>query len=659
LDPACGSGAFLIKAYDKLKRLNQERIKRIIQKNKHNLSKEDFKKWEKEELPKIEEESVKKILTENVHGVDLNPESVELTKVNLWLRSIRKDTPLNKLENNIACGNSLISGTEDELKQYFGDDWKEKRPFGGFDVVIGNPPYIENRSIDPAEKEYLKDFYSTAVGQYDYLVPFIEKAASLLKDGGIFGFIVSNKFMATEFGIVLRKKLIYKLKLEQLIDVSHFRVFKEAAVYPIILIFKKSKPTDKDYVLVNTPEEDEFKKGIVRENRIPIRFFKQMPECILSTSLTEEKVNLIERIMKYPKINPKNIACGMAQTGFSKKIVQFDKIPQGQQKDYIPMLQGSDVDRYYVAHSNKGIPLSMISNEKIKDFKKKKILIPGMVKKLYAGLDQLGCACGRLYYITEDAVKYNLKYLLTLFNSKLWAFIYETIYGAVHLQGDYLRVNSPYLGVLPIFPATPEQQNPLIKLVDKMLSLNKELQTINTNFFEHVDLHPKIKDTDLGFYFNQLGMNDRKVLNNANGIRGKIKKVKVREEGDWLFVSVDYVDENDELIENFDVLKCRFENPNFQQFIKHCILNYRKSISKGNLLERILKINNIPIFNNRDKTKNQQVIDEIMGPFLPALKRKEKIEKEIEETDRTIDQKVYELYGLTDEEIRIIEEASA
>ncbi|MDI6639701.1 MAG: hypothetical protein QMD78_02640 [Methanocellales archaeon] len=153
-------------------------------------------------------------------------------------------------------------------------------------------------------------------------------------------------------------------------------------------------------------------------------------------------------------------------------------------------------------------------------------------------------------------------------------------------------------------------------------------------------------------------MNDRKVLNNANGIRGKIKKVKAREEGEWLLVSVDYENENKELVEDFDVLKCRFENTNFQKFIKHCILNYGKSISKGNLLDRILNIDNIPIFDNKSDVKNQQIIDEIMDSFLPALERKKELEREIEETDRTIDEMVYELYGLNEEEIKIIEEAS-
>lgn len=120
-----------------------------------------------------------------------------------------------------------------------------------------------------------------------------------------------------------------------------------------------------------------------------------------------------------------------------------------------------------------------------------------MVKKLYAGLDQLGCACGRLYYITEDAVKYDLKYLLALFNSELWAFIYETIYGAVHLQGDYLRVNSPYLGVLPIFPANSEQQKPFIQLVDKMLSLKKRLNELgDKRTDERQRIEEEIKKTD-------------------------------------------------------------------------------------------------------------------------------------------------------------------
>ncbi|UZE92411.1 MAG: N-6 DNA methylase [Methanosarcinales archaeon] len=698
LDPACGSGAFLIKAYDRLKRLNQERIKRIIQKNKHNLSKEDFKKWEKEELPKIEEESVKKILTENIHGVDFNPESVEITKINLWLRSIRKDTPLNKLENNIACGNSLISGTEDELKQYFGDDWKEKRPFdwedvfpdvfenGGFDVVIGNPPYVR---ADVDDEKYQKQRkwmessgqYETLYEKWDLFIAFIERGLKLLKEGGMFSFIVSNSFNTSKFADKLKRHILDNYYLVQIDFFKNVKVFQGVGVESVILTIKKSKKKGKTRRILHTNSFENIKElgpsdDIKKMFRISaeIDFDDKFEDteslgniCYVSYGL---RPNSDERCWK----------------GEFKKDDLISKIPTEINKK--PYVEAKYIERYkineirYLEWDTERSPKKLVRPTFPELYVPPKIIRGATVDGTY---DESGVVCNHSINVMvkhddlksvsnrsiENSIKkwtiktrkelegisdnFDLKYILAILNSKFAKFYLNTI--RRHRIEYYFYPDD--FKKLPIKNIPKIKQQPLITLADKMLSLNKELQTINTNFFEYVDLHPKIKDTDLGFYFNQLSMNDRKTLNNANGIRGKIKKAKVREEGDWLFVSVDYVDENEELIENFDVLKCRFGNTNFQQFIKHCILNYRKSISTGNLLDRILKINNIPIFNNRDKTKNQQVIDEIMDPFLPALERKEKIEKEVEETDRTIDQMVYELYGLTDNEIKIVEEATA
>jgi len=676
LDPACGSGAFLIKAYDRLKRLNQERIKRIIQKKKNNLSEEKFKKWEEEELPKIEEESVKKILTENVHGIDLNPESVELTKVNLWLRSIRKDTPLNKLENNIACGNSLISGAEDELKQYFGDDWKEKRPFnweegfpsvlqnGGFDAVVGNPPYVSVKVLPINEKKYFSKAFKTATGQFDLYNLFMEKGISLLKEGGKFSFIVSDTFLSNRDLLELRKYILNTCIIEQIVSLGEM-VFREVAPSVVIIVLKKvsdsqERANNKIKIISEVVDltNQQYKVHYIQQG-----YINNIENLEFRINLSEDIIKLISKV-EGEGINLDNfvdITRGIETGSNDPTITNYTKSEKHKR-----VLVGKDIDRYAINFQNRYIPFNKNDIANFKDegvYLQNKILIQrirnlALKRRIVATFDdEQYYTLNTLRIITQKDEKHDLKYLLGILNSNLINYYFRSLFLNKDIYG-YQLARIPIYEIDFDKPEERKKHDQLVVLVDRMLTLKKGLNKINTNFFEHVDLHPKIKDTDLGFYFNQLSMNDRKTLNNANGIRGKIKKVKVREEGDWLFVSVNYVDENDELIENFDVLKCRFENPNFQQFIKHCILNYRKSISKGNLLERILKINNIPIFNNRDKTKNQQIIDEIMDPFLPALEQKEKIETEIEETDRTIDQKVYELYGLSEKEIKIIEEVS-
>ncbi|MEE8358840.1 MAG: N-6 DNA methylase, partial [Candidatus Hydrothermarchaeales archaeon] len=196
LDAACGSGAFLIKAYDRLKELygvyNEEQRKKAS----NNTIATDIKMIEN-----INSE----ILKQNLFGVDLNPEAVELTKINLWLRSIQKDTKLNNLDANIKCGNSLISGTEGELEEYF-ENPAEKRPLdwnkefkevmnkSGFDVVIGNPPYVQMQRM-AEEQKYCETYYPEIyAGQNDLLYYFVLKGLQALRNDGTLGYITSRYF---------------------------------------------------------------------------------------------------------------------------------------------------------------------------------------------------------------------------------------------------------------------------------------------------------------------------------------------------------------------------------------------------------------------------------------------------------------------------------
>jgi methylase of polypeptide subunit release factors len=235
LDPACGSGSFLIRAYDELLNYHADKRSKAVS---------ELDQWER--LP---------ILTGNIFGVDLDMQAVEIARLNLLLRSLAKREVLPSLASNIRQGNSLISGTEEELRPYFGDAWREKKPFdweqefgsimagGGFDVIIGNPPYVRIQTLPRDEVAYFSDQYQAAVGNYDIYCLFIERALNLLKPSGVAGFILPTKFFQAEYGKGLRKILTDADALYHIVDFSHERVFGEVSTYTCLL-FLSRKPSD-------------------------------------------------------------------------------------------------------------------------------------------------------------------------------------------------------------------------------------------------------------------------------------------------------------------------------------------------------------------------------------------------------------------------------
>jgi hypothetical protein len=192
------------------------------------------------------------ILSRNIHGVDLDAQAVEVAQLNLLLRAANQRGRLPQLQN-IRQGNSLISGTDEELQAAFGPEWRDKRPFnwerefegamkdGGFDVVIGNPPYVRQETLGEAFKDYAKGCYETYAGTADLYVYFIERAMSLLRPGGYLGFIVGNKWMRAAYGEPLRRWLKTQ-HIAEVIDFGDLPVFEQATTYPCILILRKAAP---------------------------------------------------------------------------------------------------------------------------------------------------------------------------------------------------------------------------------------------------------------------------------------------------------------------------------------------------------------------------------------------------------------------------------
>ena len=222
-DPACGSGAFLNQA---LEFLIEEH--KYIDELKAKLLGDAL----------IFSEVQNDILENNIFGVDINEESVEIAKLSLWLRTAKKGRKLTSLNSNVKCGNSLINDTNIATDKVF--KWKEEFPVvfqkGGFDVIIGNPPYVKRQNLsNNAEIEFLEQNYISATYNFDLYLLFIERGSKLLNQSGILSYINPSKFTTTKTGEGVRKYLIENCHITSFVNFKEYQVFEDATTYCCIL----------------------------------------------------------------------------------------------------------------------------------------------------------------------------------------------------------------------------------------------------------------------------------------------------------------------------------------------------------------------------------------------------------------------------------------
>ncbi len=384
LDPACGSGSFLLGAYQYL---IDYHIKYYREHRKEAQSLHLFPYWdfspEEFALP-IHEKA--KILRNNIFGVDIDPQAVEITMMSLYLKALegergllpRKQHLLPPLSNNIKCGNSLIGydileemELDDETKARINPfDWHSKTAgfgeimeSGGFDVVIGNPPYVRIQAMKewaPVEVEYYKKSYASASkGNYDIYVVFVEKGFSLLKTNGYLGYILPHKFFQAQYGEPLRKLLTDSKALSEIVDFTTNQIFENATTYTCLLFLANKVNKEFKYLKFDLKDEvslDQIKDfDVIKSSKITSGAWNFHPSA---AGVIIEKINLIQTKLSHitKKIfkgsstgNDKVYLLKLIQEKQETCIVfsqQLNKEIELEKMILKPFLFGSDIKRY-------------------------------------------------------------------------------------------------------------------------------------------------------------------------------------------------------------------------------------------------------------------------------------------------------------------------
>jgi len=548
VDPACGSGSFLLGAFQYL-----------LDWHESWYMANQPEKWAKGKLPalipteggdwKLTTAEKKRILVNNMYGVDIDAQAVEVTKLSLLLKVLEEESGqlslglervLPDLGDNIKCGNSLIGWDyfegqlipdEKELERVNPFDWQRNFPLvfarGGFDAVIGNPPYVRQETLGE-DKKYFQTQYQVYAGTADLYSYFIEKGINLLARGGMFSYIVANKWMRANYGKALRNWLKTKC-IEEITDFGDLPVFQKATTYPCILRVSNNPPHNRPWVTNVKTLEFTSLSDYVKTNGDYLYQTKFEDD---SWSLANSKSQLILEKLFFNSTPLSDYVDGDfyygIKTGLNEAFVidthtRSLLINEDPKSNEIikPFLIGRNVKRYkfendnlFLIFSRRGINikkypaiLNYLSQFKEKlmpkpknwkgkdwkgrkpgpyqwyeiqdsidyylEFEKEKIIYPNICKRPEFTLDVDGFYTNQKCFIISK----NDKYLLGILNSSVMMFFFRTT--IPKLRGDFYEPGYVFMKNFPVHkidfsnPTEVEQHDHMVTLVERMLELHK------------------------------------------------------------------------------------------------------------------------------------------------------------------------------------------
>lgn len=553
LDPACGSGAFLNAA-----------LQFLMAEHKHIDEMEAKVTGATIEFQGVENS----ILENNLYGVDINEESVGIAQLALWLRTAKPHRKLNSLNQNIKCGNSLISDPAIAGDKAF--DWQKEFPQvfekGGFDVVIGNPPYVQLQSMGAMSDAYAQSGFETYNKSADLYCLFTEKGYNLLKEGGMQSFIMPNKWMLVAYGKELRK-FMAKTDLQQIINFGDVQFFDEATIYVCIFVTRKSDKRD-----------DEVKALSLNQKTYHGDFMQEVPKQLAdypaeifgeSEWIIQPKIhfNILKKMQNGTALKnlPISINYGI-KTGYNDAF-----FIDGATKDRLiaedpksaeiikPLLRGRDIqawmpvwDELYLINTHNGIkeevapvniddypvikqhlepfytklskrldkgvtPYNLRNCDYMREFSKPKIMYPNMTSIFPFIYDEKGFyGNDKTFMITANDDTVNLKFITAILNSKLcklWIW-----YNCPELQGGTREIRKVYFENFHI-PDNADMQ-PLADLTDKQMQNVSQLQEKRSRFLHRLsDNFGGVKITTALQQFDTMDF---------KGLMAELKKQKIK-----------------------------------------------------------------------------------------------------------------------------------
>jgi len=482
LDPACGSGAFLNQALNFLLEEHafiDESIKTLMGGSVLGLY--DVKKG---------------ILENNLYGVDINAEAVEIAKLSLWLRTVEKGRKLNSLAEKIKVGNSLI---DDHSVAHDAFVWEEEfaEVFeqGGFDVVIGNPPY--GAKLSKEHKDFFYAKFKTVEYQLDTYTLFMEQAYNLIRENGQLGYIVPSTWLTMFYFKNLREFFIYNTIFKKVL-LFKYQVFADVTAETSIFVFSKQKSSNEkiDISYYTKPHEIESKiyKTMYHNN------WKQSFELGFNVLFDSDKLGVINKIVDDTILLDEYclVASGLVPYEVGKGLPKQSKEDLKNRiydanfqidNSYLNYIVGGSINKFIITPSSTDwlkFGDNLAARRKNFNFFQKKIMVRQTSDKIISAIDKEGYISLKSVHnivITDNILTYET--LLCILNSKLMDFYYKFL---VPEEGrTFAEVKAVNLKRLQIKRIDENfHQEPFREKSNIMIELSKSFQTKQQKFLKRI-----------------------------------------------------------------------------------------------------------------------------------------------------------------------------
>ncbi len=470
LDPSCGSGRFLVSAAEKLYDLYQ-----IVVPESSNF-----------EIKKL-------IIQKNLYGIEIENYAIIISKLRLikWLLASISNNLTSQI---ITLKNLKLTNFKQIIEKFgikfniFNLDFLLEFNSEKFDIIIGNPPYVENKKIKDIEfKKNITKRFTTAYRLFDLSIIFIERSLELLEDDGYLSLILPNKFLSADYGIKIRELLLNDSEIKEIINISSLPIFQNIAAYPIILSLKKVKQIrDNEIIIKVFNDMDEFiENSGIKTIKFRQNLINSFPSKVIPISGNIKLITYLYKNFKSFAETFKDLKIIYRPFGFLKYIKHFDNISDEYQSNNDLLLIGTgNIEKYHIKFNKrikiagKNIKISYFnyhSNFKHiwNDLNSEKIIFREIAKDLTCYYDPgVFANITGLYFIkiaSFDTAK--LFSLLAILNSQLLDSVFKTLFGTLHMSGGYLRFNGSFIKRLPMprkFPVFLSQLGKILQLLSQL-----------------------------------------------------------------------------------------------------------------------------------------------------------------------------------------------